>query len=336
MVSLWGSNKDNGQGRAEGWDRRPPEDGGAVGDGYHDTPGRRSLEQADERTRLLGPGDRAGYLSPDDPAVSPYNLWTVRALRQLSLLFLALSFVWWIFLLVSTFVSPPLMHPRGSGFLSFSYTTLTVGQLLISLLFFTVPSRPMTIWGAVLAVLLAVDVAIIVGVPRIRVEEGWVGIASAAWAAAIAVYNVVRDRSVAWGKREEEERLTGREETRRSMGEWMAVLLQLVAMGVLAIVALLLTATLILRARDASLAPPGQRYLVDRNRYQVHLACVGNITTTTTTDEGHNNNNNTPTILLEAGEGPARSTATATGTGRASAGRTTRPRRTRPACRRTR
>ena len=34
---------------------------------------------ADERSRLLGPGRSArfGPLDPDDPAVSPYNLWTV-------------------------------------------------------------------------------------------------------------------------------------------------------------------------------------------------------------------------------------------------------------------
>ena len=33
----------------------------------------------DERSRLLGPGRgaRFGPLDPDDPAVSPYNLWTV-------------------------------------------------------------------------------------------------------------------------------------------------------------------------------------------------------------------------------------------------------------------
>lgn len=194
-----------------------------------------------------------------------------------------------------------MMHPRGPGFFSFSYTTLTIGYLLISLLFFTVPSKPMTIWGVVLSIFLAVDMFIIVGVPRIRVEEGWVGIASVVWATVIAIYNVVQNRSVAWGKREEEERLTGREETRRSLWEWVAVFLQMIIMGVIALVALLLTATLILRARDASLAPPGKRYIVDGNKYQVHLACVGNITT----DEDNNNGSTrTPTVLLEAGEGP--------------------------------
>lgn len=52
--------------------------------------------EPDERTRLLpqeqnyqhaNPTNRDGFLSPDDPAVSPYNLWSVRAMRVLTLIF---------------------------------------------------------------------------------------------------------------------------------------------------------------------------------------------------------------------------------------------------------
>ncbi|KAF9884427.1 hypothetical protein FE257_001758 [Aspergillus nanangensis] len=252
-------------------------------------------EDPDEHTRLL-PRENPVYLSPDDPAVSPYNLWSIRALRGLSSLFLAISFIWWAFLLVSIFVSPPGMHTRGSGFLCFSYTTLTVAYLVISLLFFSVPSRPMAISAIVLLVLLFVDMCIILGVPRLRVEEGWVGIASVVWATVIALYNILQIRSVAWGKREEEERLTGREETRRPLREWIAVLIESIAMTVLALVSVLFTATLILRARDASLAPPGHQYLVNGDSFQVHLACVGN------------RSDDTPTVLLEGGEGPVEHT----------------------------
>lgn len=229
--------------------------------------------------------------------VSPYNLWSVRLLRLLSLIFLALSFVWWVFLLVSIFVSPPMLHTRGSGFFDLAYTTLTVGNLIIGLLFFAVPSQPMTIWGAVLSVLLVVDTLLILSVPRLRVEEGWVGIASVVWATIIATYNVVQTQTVARGKEEEEERLTGRVETRRTLLEWLAVLAETIVMGVMALVVILLTASLTLRARDASLAPPGKRYLVDNRKYEVHLACVGNMTS-------NKNDRQVPTILVEAGEGP--------------------------------
>ena len=68
----------------------PPGSNSAYDDGsarshshYSHTPRlRRQLsydEDVDERTRLLAPrqAPRLGRLDPDDPAVSPYNLWTV-------------------------------------------------------------------------------------------------------------------------------------------------------------------------------------------------------------------------------------------------------------------
>jgi pimeloyl-ACP methyl ester carboxylesterase len=212
-----------------------------------------------------------------------------------------ISFLWWVLLLVSIFVSPPMMHSRGSGFFDFSYTTLTLGNLLVAILFFSTPSKAME-WGSlVVAFFLLVDMIIILAVPRVRVEEGWVGIASVVWATIMALYNVLTDRVVAWGKREEEERLTGRKETRRSLREWCAVLTELVIMVVLILITILLTATLILRSRDAGLAPPGKRYYVDGDKYQLHLACIGNVTYNS---EGKRN----PTILLEAGENPVEDT----------------------------
>ena len=188
-----------------------------------------------------------------------------------------------------------MMHSRGSGFFDFSYTTLTLGNLLIAILFFTVPSKPMEILTLVVSAFLLIDMIIILAVPRLRIEEGWVGIASVIWATLIALYNVMTDRVVAWGKKEEEERLTGRQETRRTLREWCAVLTATVIMVVMTIIVILLTATLILRSRDATLAPPGTRYYVDGDKYQLHLACHGNKTSN-------------PTVLLEGGENPVEDT----------------------------
>lgn len=310
MVSFWGSKKD-------GPDR--PYEGSHGQDGENDHPPTRSYQEPTERTRLLPQDNDHGYLRPDDPAVSrvskiemlvadeitsepqvsPYNLWSVRALHGLSLFALAVSFVWWTFLLVSTFVSPPLMHSRGSGFFAFSYTTLATGYLVLGLLFFSVPSKPMTFWGIVLSILLLVDMIVILAVPRLRLEEGWVGIAAVVWASVISLYQIIQNRAVTWGKREEEERLTGREETRRSLREWVAVLFELVIFAIMAIAALLFTATLIIRARDVSLEAPGHRYSVHGDTYQVHLACVGNHTMESPKE---------PTILLEGDWGPVEHT----------------------------
>lgn len=191
------------------------------------------------------------------------------------------------------------MYTRGSGFTGFSYATLTLTYLLVvGRIFFAVPSQSNIICGAILAVLFLVDSCIILAMHQIRVEEGWVGVISVIWATFIAVYAVIQNRAVESGKREEEQRLTGREETRRSLGEWVAVFVELVVVVVMVLVAILLTATLILRARDASLSPPGKKYYVSGDRYQVHLACVGDFSNTT---------EKSTTILLEGSHNPVES-----------------------------
>lgn len=189
------------------------------------------------------------------------------------------------------------MHSRGSGYFDVSYALLTIGNLLVALLFFSTPSTPMSILGMVVSVMLLVDMILILADSRVRGEEGWVGIASVIWAALMSLYSVLTNKTVRWGKKEEEERLTGREETRRSLREWCAVLTASTIMVVLVAVTILLTATLILRARDASLAPPGERYLVDGDKYLVHVACVGD-------QKYDENGKRLPTILVESGEEP--------------------------------
>ncbi|KAK5134337.1 hypothetical protein LTR08_006517 [Meristemomyces frigidus] len=299
-MSLWGTKKkDDDQNESEGAET------GEAGSGDMPRSSQDSSRRREptERDRLLPshprpPPHSDGYLDPDDPAVSPYNLWTVRALRFFSISFLAITFIWWVLLLVSIFISPPGLHTRGSGFFDFSYTTLTAGLLLTSLLFFSAPSLAIRVSQGIIAVLLLVDVIIIVSVSRIRNEEGPPGIASVVWATVMAAYCVLTDRVVAWGKREEEERLTGRPETRRTLKEWLAILVATIILVVYAIIAILMTATLVLRSRDATLAMDGERIFVDGGKYQVHLACIGNVTQ-------DSNGNTTPTVLLEAGEDPS-------------------------------
>ncbi|USP77095.1 hypothetical protein yc1106_04369 [Curvularia clavata] len=267
-----------------------------------DAPSRSSMrhEEPNERTRLLDrprpPPNSDGYLDPDDPAVSPYNLWTVRAMRYLTILFLIISFLWWVLLLVSIFVSPPGLHTRGSGFFDFAYTCLTIGNLLVTTIFFVTPAKGLRIETAVIAGLLAIDMILILSIPRIRLEEGWVGIASVIWAFLMAVWCILTDRVVAYGKREEEERLTGRAETRRTLREWVAVLIATILTAIFIVIVILMTATLGLRGRDATLKMYGDRILVDGDKYAVHLACIGNVTET--------NGSKDPTIILEAGEEP--------------------------------
>jgi hypothetical protein len=114
----------------------------------------------------------------DNRQVSPYNLWTVRFVRYVTVLLTILTTVWWAALLVSTFVTPPGLHARGSTFLSFSYTSLALAELIVLLMTFAAPSLAARIMIVVIAIILLVDVIVIAAVRQIRHEELWIGIAS--------------------------------------------------------------------------------------------------------------------------------------------------------------
>ena len=188
------------------------------------------------------------------------------------------------------------MNTRGSGYTDFAYTCLTLGNLLVALLFFIGPARAMRISLMVVTVLLIADMIVIAAVTRLRIEEGWVGLFSVIWASVMSIWCIVTDRTVEWGKREEEERLTGRPEKRRTLSQWLSVLAGTFILIIYILVAILLTVTLVMRAIDATLQPDGQRIFVDGDKYQVHLNCIGNVTDT--------QGNKAVTVLLESGEDP--------------------------------
>lgn len=251
-----------------------------------------------EHTRLLPNrlGSNVAYLSPDDPAVTPYNLFTVRFTRYLTVFFAFITFLWWVLLVISLFITPPGLSTRGSGFYGFSYASVALSTLIVQLLFFSAPSKAARILAIIMAVLLVIDMIFILAVPKLRNEEAWTGVSSEIWALLMAIWALIADRTVQWGKKEEEERLTGRPESRRTLLEWVGVLLSTAGLILLALVAFLLTCTLIQRTVDSRRSPPGVMYWVDSDKYQIHLHCVGN--------EIDPEGNKLPTVLLEGGEDP--------------------------------
>lgn len=253
-------------------------------EGQH-SPARPSTDSlhADETTRLI---------STDDDAVSitPYNLLIVRNLRRLTLLFLLISVAWWVVNLISVFVTfSNKIHSRGSGFTQLSFATIAVFVLLFNLMFFATPSKAQRIVALSLSVFLLVDFVIIIAVGKLRTDEGWIGVASVLWATLMGAWTIMTDRVVEYGKEEEEERLLGHVQTRRTLTEWSKVLLNLISFVILLLVVIFTWMTIILRAHDGTLAPPGGKYWVNGNSYQVHVACVGN-------------KSSLPTVLLEGGE----------------------------------
>lgn len=131
----------------------PSDSSNGRGSREHEDGGRES-PPPDEHTRLLPNrvDSNRVRLTPDDPAVSPYNLWSVRILRYLTILFAAATFVWWVLLLVTPFATLPGFHVRGSGFFAFSYASLAFANTLFTLVFFGVPSKAVRILAVVMAV----------------------------------------------------------------------------------------------------------------------------------------------------------------------------------------
>ncbi|RDW74068.1 putative mitochondrial integral membrane protein [Coleophoma crateriformis] len=283
-MTMWGSKKDDSDDPAEV--RNENGDSGEAA-----AP---RLSEADERTHLLPPAPpREGYLSPDDPAVcfnpsattSKLTCVTGLALQPLErtvppILHGALCHH--NLLMVGPAPGLDLRQPTWDALERFGFLRLLIYD----------PDPWPTHCGT--AVLLDSFQGSANNI--LRVEEGWVGIASSVWALFISIWTIATDRVVAWGKHEEEERLTGRMETRRSLREWCAVMTSEVILIIIALVAVLLSATLILRARDSSLAAPGERYYVDGDKYQLHLFCEGNSTDV--------DGKKLPTVLFEAGEYP--------------------------------
>ncbi|KAI5466677.1 hypothetical protein BGZ63DRAFT_4792 [Mariannaea sp. PMI_226] len=246
----------------------------------------------DEHTRLLpnrADSHRETLLAPDDPAVTPYNLWSIRALRYLTIGFATVTFVWWALLLVSMFATPPGFQMKGSVFLAFGYASLTLANLLFTLIFFQIPAKAVRVLAITMSGFLALDMILLLSVEKTRYEEGWVGIVSVIWALFMSLWTLMTDRMVQWGKAEEEERLTGRAETRRTLTEWTGVMISTVVWSIICIALFLMTLTIILRALDAGIAPPGKKYWVDSDKYRIHVHCHGNKT-------------QAPTVLFEGGE----------------------------------
>lgn len=248
--------------------------------------------------------------------MSPFNLWTVRVMRYITLFMGLLTVVWWSLLLISAFATPPGLHTRGSGFFALGNASVALCLLAFNLAFFGTPSKCTRRLCASMAVrgpsnhppdlhaltkhklqfALLVNAILALSVQMVRYQEGWVGTVSVLWALLMSLWVLLADRTVEWGKAEEEERLTGRAESRRSVAEWGRVLVETAGLFALCLAIMLMTLTLMLRSVDAGVAPPGKLHWVDGSQYRMHVFCEGN----STTPEGYT----LPTVLLEGGEHP--------------------------------
>lgn len=229
----------------------------------------------------------------EEESITPYNFKSVRVLRYFTIFFTCLTSIWVILLLISLFATPPGMAARGSGFVELVFALCTFLILLIEVLFYAVPSGFSVAVSCVLVILLLVDSILAAALNSLRYDLGWVGIATIFWTALMSVWVVFCGRMVEASRELEEERVRGTPETRRTLGEWGGVFISSILVVAMLCVAVLLTANLGLKAKDASLPYPGKRVGVDNFKYKLHIYC---------SPMRNDSTADAPTVLIEGGE----------------------------------
>jgi pimeloyl-ACP methyl ester carboxylesterase len=116
----------------------------------------------------------------------------------------------------------------------------------------------------------------------------------------ISIWAIITDSVVEHGKAEEEERLTGRAETRKSLREWCSIFFGSGLFAVFLVASVLMMCNLSILARDATLEAPGQRIWIDNGGYNLHLYCSPTIGNPLPRANG-----SMPTVLIETGSAPA-------------------------------
>src|SRR5690606_37688675 len=102
--------------------------------------------------QILSQRAMSRILTPCPWQVSPYNLWTVRVMRNATVFLAIVTLLWWALLLVSLFATPPGLHTRGSGFFALSNASIALALLVSDLLSFGAPSKSIRLLCGCMAV----------------------------------------------------------------------------------------------------------------------------------------------------------------------------------------
>lgn len=184
-----------------------------------------------------GANERSPLLDPSDPAVSPLNSSYVWTLRLFLLILTAITFAWFTILLINCFVTIPFILFRTSGFLELDLAILNILILLLAIFAFQTPSEITLKFGYIVAGETLIQLLLVLLIPYFRRYYGALGIFSLLWSFLVSSCALVLSPIVVLkGKTQEEIRLTGRPETRRTWGEMFRLSSSLTLLSVLVVV----------------------------------------------------------------------------------------------------
>lgn len=166
--------------------------------------------------------EQTPLLNPDDPAVSPLNLLKVWNFRVFLWFFVGFGCFWATILFVNGFVTIPFIFTKTSGFLELSLNIVAILSLLLSIFNFSVPSKAQLNIGYFLAGQLSFQLLLTLLIPSFRRYYNVIGITTMVFTLISVVLSLVLAPIIVnRGKGHEEMRLTGRVETRWTLGEWL-------------------------------------------------------------------------------------------------------------------
>lgn len=219
-------------------------------------------------------------LSPDDPRVSPLNVRKVKVLKFFLHLLLFVNLIWLILSLISYFVSIPGFDSHGKSFLEFTFVFIGLYVNFLSYAFFLVPSDLRIDWYVnwVSFGFLAFDLFVILVIPGQRRQFGFSEYLTLLFAMFSIGLNLASNRFVLHAKHQEEVRLTGRIETRKTFIEHLLIGTEFALKFLLVLYVVAISLNIFLRSIDAWVDRPwGKLVPAGDDQYSIHLYCQGDV-----------------------------------------------------------
>lgn len=248
----------------------------------------RSEESNDSESQPL---IRGRLLSPDDPLVSPKNLYHVRIVEYIIWGLWLINCVFFFILLLSDFVAIPGLNNRGRSFLEIDLVILCGLTNLLTMCYFVVPAYFERILGYVTGGLLVIDILVSISVTYLRHQFGALGNLLMLWTLFNVLFNCYADYTVENAKRYQEIRYTGRPETRKTFFEAIIITFKFLIKLVLLVLVWNISLSLWLMAFDTHEAPMGKMVPVNNEQFKIHLNCYGDM-----------HNGTQPIVLVEGGQ----------------------------------
>lgn len=253
----------------------------------------------DESTPLI--------LSPDDPRVSPMNDSKVRLLRTTLHILVIVNLVWLVMSLISYFVSIPLFDSHGKSFFEFNFIFLALFVNFMSYAFYLVPNDlQINDYIDISCLLLVLFDFLIIAIFH-RTLIGVLEYLSMVFCLLSISINLVSNRFVSFMKAEEETRLTGRVEDRKTFMEYMKISTEVAMKMLLLFYVIFCSMNILLKSIDYAFVKPWGKIInvdiIDNNVFGVHLYCQGVNQYDQSTVNNENEVSKQPILLLEASHG---------------------------------